>query len=318
MTASTRSHGDAEITESAGPPNPRPSPWTSANSVRSALIIRLRPNGVRPTTVPPRLPASIIPSFRRTACAEIQQARRQPSWLSERCGHCGRRRCSDRHSRSGECGRADAACRWGPTQYPCAAANDDAARARCGCGASTGRRERAGRGAARVGPDGAGAEGSRHRIRRRESRIELRGHSGIDHQLRQSAERDAGVHHRAARGVGGDDGAWLREGDRQADVRAAARDDRHPARRDVDLPGLLRQDAGAAHRRARSRLHRRAQRERHGRHGAQLHEVGRDAEDARGITGRDSARLQRSDHAALRSDDGGDRYRACRRKKPGR
>ena len=190
----------------------------------------------------------------------------------------------------------------GPIEYAGAAADDDAARARRRRGASAGGRERACRGAPGLGSDGAGAEGSRHRIRRRQSRVELRGPSGIVHQLRQSAERDAGVHHRAARRVGGDDGARLRQGDRQADVRAAARHDRHPARGDVDLPGLLRQDAGAADRRSRPRIHRRAQRQRHGRHGPQLHEVGRDAEDARGIAGRDSARLQRSDHAALRSD----------------
>ena len=72
---------------------------------------------------------------------------------------------------------------------------------------------RARRRASRIGPDGSGPEGSRHRICRRESGIELRRAAGVAHQLRQSAEQDAGVHHRAARRVRGDDGARLRQGE---------------------------------------------------------------------------------------------------------
>ena len=135
-----------------------------------------------------------------------------------------------------------------------AAADGSADRARRGRGASARRgARRTGRREAGVGPDGPGPEGSRHRMGGRQSRLELRGDPGIDHQLRQSAQREAGVHHRPARGVVGHDGPRLRQGDRQADVRPAARDDRHPARRDVDLPGLLRPGAGAADRGPRPR-----------------------------------------------------------------
>ena len=92
--------------------------------------------------------------------------------------------------------------------------------------------------------------------------------------------QDAGVHHRAARRIGGDHGARLRQGRRQADAGAAARHHRNSARGHVDLSGLLRSRAGRDARRQRPGLHRGAHRARYGRDGSKLHQMGCRAEDA--------------------------------------
>jgi hypothetical protein len=163
-------------------------------------------------------------------CAEVHHGRCRPSRLRQR--RCARRRVPG-HSRSAaRCGRgapcATAGCR--PTHR-----GAGPGRVRVRPGAGTGGRVLPLDGA-RVGLHGRRAQDARARIRRHQSRLRVPRPARVGRQLRP--QHDAGDPDVPPRGIGGGDGARLRQSGRQADARHGARHSGTAPRFYGALPGV--------------------------------------------------------------------------------
>ena len=128
-------------------------------------------------------------------------------------------------------------------------------------------------------------QGARLRLRRRQSRLGVRGHARVAHQpRRQPQARDPDG---AARRSRRRDRARLRQGGRQTDDDADARHRRPAARVDGPVPSVVRPRSRVRDRRPRPQPDERrqspAQRAGHGRDRPRLHEDGRRADEPRRV-----------------------------------